>query len=71
LFRKTPPKAQNDYIFYKFGGWHGPSPGYAYALALPSEIFCARHCLVYIHLSRLQLFCAWWAEGTNRCECKV
>jgi len=24
LFRKTPLKAQNDYIFYKFGGVHGP-----------------------------------------------
>jgi len=24
LFRKTPLKAQNDYIFYKFGARHGP-----------------------------------------------
>jgi len=24
LFRKTLLKAQNDYIFYKFGGRHGP-----------------------------------------------
>jgi len=48
LFRKRPLKAQNDYIFYKFGGRHGPfGPPlvYAYALVLPSEIFCVRHCL--------------------------
>jgi len=33
LFRKTPLKAQNDYIFYKFGGGMAP-------LALP----CLRKC---------------------------
>jgi len=33
LFGKTPLKAQNHYIFQKFGG-HGPfgPPGYAYGL---------------------------------------
>jgi len=32
LFRKTPLKAQNDYIFFKFGEGHGPfgPSGYAY-----------------------------------------
>jgi len=32
LFRKTPLKAQNDYIFYKFGGRHGP---FGHPLATP------------------------------------
>jgi len=33
LFGKTPLKAQNDYIFQKFGGAMAPlaPPGYAYA----------------------------------------
>jgi len=39
LFGKTPLKAQNDYVFQKFEGSHGPfaPPGYAYA-STPSDL---------------------------------
>jgi len=45
LFGKTPLKAHNDYISKHLGGMASwAPPGYAYALPLPSEIFCVRHC---------------------------
>jgi len=66
LFGKTPLKAQNDYIFQKFGGGMAPlappGSGYAYAHTTafkdPVLSFNARHQLLFI-ASKFAAVSAW------------